>query len=95
MNTFIVERNVPQGRAGDSAETIAGQAEQLTKPDGSIRWLQTVITDAKIYSLFSAPSAEQLRRTATHQGYTIHRLLQVTNKQVGTDFTERSMYDEN
>ena len=97
MSTFIVERNVQEEtREGvDSAEIIAGQARQLMATDGSIQWLQTVITESKIYSLYKAPSAEQLRRAAIRQDYAIHRLLQVTNKQVGTDITERSMYDEN
>ena len=97
METFIVERNVSVEREGDgnSAETIACHAQQLTTTDGTIQWLQTVITESKIYSLYKATSAERLRRAAIRKQYAIHRLLKVTNKQVGTDITERSMNNEN
>ena len=76
MAIFIVERNVSE-RLGDSAETLATQSRQLPAADNSVVWQRTYVTEAKIYSLYTATNAETLRQFATRCGYTIHRLLRV------------------
>lgn len=79
MTLLMTECNVPYEERGDqtAVHQIVAQAQALTTADRHVLWLGSWVAANKVYSLFDAVSAEQLRQTAMQHNFRFHQLLVV------------------
>lgn len=72
MPKFVIEREIPG--AGDmSGEELQGISQKscsvLRELGPQIQWVQSYVTDNKIYCVYVAPDAETIRRHAAQGGF--------------------------
>jgi len=80
MPKFIIERDVPgAGRLAPAELQALSQrsCEVLRRLGPSIQWLQSYVTDDKLYCVYVAPSAELIREHATQGGFPANRIEEV------------------
>jgi hypothetical protein len=67
MPKFVIERNIP-GAGNLTAEQLKGISQTscgvLKNLGPQIQWLQSYVTDDKIYCIYIAPDAETVREHA-------------------------------
>jgi hypothetical protein len=72
MPKFVIEREIP-GAGNLTAEELHGIAgtscDVLRDMGGDVQWLQSYVTDDKIYCVYIAPDAERVREHATRGGF--------------------------
>jgi hypothetical protein len=72
MPEFVIERNMP--KVGSlNAEQLKGASQTscgvLRKLGPNIQWVQSYVTDDKIYCVYRAPDAELIRKHAQQAGF--------------------------
>jgi hypothetical protein len=80
MPKFIIERDIPQ--AGKlSLEQLQGISQKscgvLREMGPQIQWVQSYVTDDKIYCVYLAPDEESVREHAAKGGFPANRISQV------------------
>jgi hypothetical protein len=80
MPKFIIERELPG--AGDlSAQQLQGVAEKscsvLRDLGPRIQWVQSYVTDNKIYCVYIAPNEEMVREHAKRGGFPANSIKQI------------------
>ena len=81
MPKFVIERNVPN--AGSlSAEDIQAIAHKscgvISNMDAQIQWLESFVTQDKLYCVYIAPNEELVREHAKLGGFPADRVSEVT-----------------
>lgn len=80
MPKFIIEREIP-GAGALSAEELQAISQKscsiLQAMGPKIQWLESFVTDNKIYCLYLAPDAETIREHAEQGGFPANRIEQV------------------
>jgi hypothetical protein len=80
MPKFIVEREIP-GAGKMSAEQLHGVActsnDVLAEMAGPYHWVQSFVTDNKIYCVHIAPNEETVREHARRGGFPADRIERV------------------
>ena len=80
MHKFVIERELP-GAGGLSAETLRGISQKscgvLKELGSEIQWVESFVTDDKIYCVYLAPSEELIREHAKRGGFPANRISQV------------------
>ncbi len=81
MPKYIVERDIPN--AGSlTAEQLQGIAQMScavsAKMDTTINWVESYVTDNKVYCVLIAPSEEALREHAEKGGFPVTKISRVT-----------------
>jgi len=80
MPKFVIEREIP-GIGSMSAEQAQAIAQTscgvLHNLGPSIQWLQSFVTDNKIYCVYIAPNEEMVRRHAQQGGFPANSVAQV------------------
>jgi cell division inhibitor SulA len=80
MPKFVIEREIP-GAGAMSAEQLQGVAEKscsvLRNLGPQIQWLQSYVTDNKIYCIYIAPNEEVVREHARQGGFPANSVAQV------------------
>ena len=81
MPKYVIERKLP--RAGkmpaQQLKTIAQKSCGVLREMGSqIQWLQSYVTDDKIYCLYIAPNEKLVREHARQGGFPANRVSRVT-----------------
>jgi Protein of unknown function (DUF4242) len=80
MPKYVIERELP-GAGSLSAEDLRDISQKSNKvicdlgPD--IRWLQSYVTDDKIYCVYIAPDEATVRKHAEQGGFPANRISQV------------------
>jgi hypothetical protein len=80
MPRFVIERELPGAGSLSTAElhTIAAKSNQvLTDMAPRAQWMQSYVTDDKIYCVYRAPSEELIRRHAETAGFPANSIAQV------------------
>ena len=80
MPKFIVERDIPgAGRWTPEQLRKASQksVEVLRELGPQIQWLESHVTDDKLYCVYIAPSADLIRTHAAKGGFPANRISQV------------------
>jgi hypothetical protein len=80
MPKFIIERDVPgAGRlTADELQAIAQRSCAVLRGLGpEIQWLESHVTDDKLYCVYIAPDAELIRRHARQGGFPINRIAEI------------------
>jgi hypothetical protein len=80
MPKYVIERELP-GAGKLSADQLKGISQTscgvLNKLGPSIQWLQSFVTDDKIYCVYIAPNAELVREHASQGGFPANKISQV------------------
>ena len=80
MPKYVVERDIPQigisstGHLKAISQTSCGVLQDMGP---SIQWVQSYVTDDKIYCVYIAPDEETIRRHAQQGGFPANRISQV------------------
>ena len=87
MPKYLIEREIP-GAGKLSAEELQGisqkSCEVLQEMGPQIQWVQSFVTDDKIYCVYIAPNEELLREHAQKGGFPVNCISKVS---VGIDPT--------
>ncbi len=80
MPKFVIERDLP-GAGKLSPGDLKGVSEKscavLSKLGPSIQWLESYVTDDKIYCVYIAPSEALIKEHAKQGGFPANRISQV------------------
>jgi hypothetical protein len=80
MPKFLIERENPEAGQLSSAE-LQGISQKscsvLNKMGPTIQWLESYITDEKIYCVYIAPDEETIRQHAEQGGFPANKISQI------------------
>lgn len=80
MPMFVVERDMP-GAGGLSAETVQELTERacavLRNMGPEIQWLESFVTDNKVYCIYISPDEETIRAHAEISGFPANSIQEV------------------
>ena len=80
MAKYVIERDLP-GAGNLSAEELKGASQVscqvLTEMGPQIQWVQSYVTDDKIYCVYIAPTEEAVRQHAQQAGFPANRISEV------------------
>jgi hypothetical protein len=80
MPKFVIERDLP-GAGKLSADQLHGISAKscsvLQQLGPQVQWLQSYVTDDKIYCVYIAPNAEIIREHAKRGGFPANRISEV------------------
>ncbi len=80
MPQFVIERDMPEvGKLGPAELQGASQQSCSVLRDlgPEIQWVQSYVTDDKIYCIYRAPSENLIRQHAETAGFPANRISQV------------------
>jgi len=81
MPKFVIEREIPgAGKLGkDELQGISQKSCGVLREMGpQIQWVQSYVTDDKIYCVYVAPNADAVREHAKRGGFPANRVERVT-----------------
>jgi hypothetical protein len=80
MPKFVIEREIP-GAGSMSLEQLQAVSQKscavLRNLGPQIQWLQSFVTDNKIYCVYIAPNEQMVREHATQGGFPANSIAQV------------------
>jgi hypothetical protein len=80
MPKYVIERNLP-GAGEWSAEELAAESDKscraLRSFGSRVQWMQSYVTDDKIYCIYVAPSEGLIREHARLAGFPVHRIAEI------------------
>ena len=80
MPKYVIEREIP-GAGNLSAEQLQGISQKscsvLKELGPQIQWVESYVTDDKIYCVYIAPNEEMIREHAKRGGFPANRISQV------------------
>ena len=80
MQKYVIERELP-GAGSLPAETLQAISQKscgvLKELGPQIQWVESYVTDDKIYCVYLAPSEELIREHAKRGGFPANRISQV------------------
>ena len=82
MPKFVIERDIP-GAGNMSAEDLMAASQKscsvLDKLGSDIQWIHSYVTGDKIYCIYKAENAEQIREHAKRGGFPANSVTEVAN----------------
>jgi hypothetical protein len=80
MHKYVIERDIP-GAGSLSADTLQGISQKscgvLKELGPQIQWVESYVTDDKIYCVYIAANEELVREHAKRGGFPANRISQV------------------
>ncbi len=80
MPKYVIEREIP-GAGKLSAQEMQGVSQKscsvLNEMGPQIQWVQSYVTDDKIYCVYIAPNEEMVREHAQKGGFPANRISEV------------------
>ena len=80
MPKYVIERDIP-GAGKLTAEDLQGISQKscgvLRKMGPQIQWVQSYVTDDKVYCIYIAPDEAAIREHARQGGFPANRISQV------------------
>ena len=80
MPKFVIERDIPEaGRlSAEELQAISQKScEVLREMDAQIQWVQSYVTDDKIYCIYIAPDEDAVRKHAQQGGFPANRISEI------------------
>ncbi len=81
MPKFVIEREIP-GAGSLSADQLKGISQKscgvLNAMGPKIQWVESFVTDDKIYCVYVAPNEEMIRQHAAKGGFPANKISAVT-----------------
>ncbi len=83
MPKYIIEREIP-GAGRLSAEDLHGISQKscsvLRKLGPEIQWIESFVTDDKVYCVYIAPNEEMIREHAAQGGFPANSIRRIVSK---------------
>lgn len=80
MPEYVIERDIP-GAGALTKEQLQGISQKscgvLRDLGPQIQWLQSYVTDDRIYCVYSAPNEEMVRQHAQQGGFPANRISEI------------------
>jgi len=80
MPKYIIEREIP-GAGSLTAEDLQGISQKscgiLSDMGPGIQWVESYVTDDKVYCVYLAPDAETIKEHADKGGFPANRIAEV------------------
>ncbi len=80
MPKYVIEREIP-GVGNSPAEALQAVSQTscgvLKELGPQIQWIESYVTDDKIYCVYIAPNEEMIREHATRGGFPANRISEV------------------
>jgi hypothetical protein len=80
MPKYLIEREIP-GAGRLTPEELQGVSQKscsvLNRLGPQIQWVQSYVTDDKVYCVYIAPSEEIIRRHAEEGGFPANRISEI------------------
>lgn len=80
MPKYVIEREIPDAGklSSDQLQSISQKScGVLEKLGPQIQWIQSYVTDDKIYCIYRAPNQEMIRQHAEQGGFPANRISKV------------------
>jgi hypothetical protein len=80
MPRFIIERDIPGAgklSSKELQEISQKSCRVLSKLGPSIQWIQSFVTDDKVYCVYIAPNEDAIRKHAKEGGFPANRISRV------------------
>ncbi|HYP00477.1 MAG TPA: DUF4242 domain-containing protein [Pyrinomonadaceae bacterium] len=80
MPKYVIEREFPEAGklTGDALQAISQKSCGVLNNLGpQIQWVQSYVTDDKIYCVYIAPNEEMVREHATQGGFPANRISEI------------------
>ena len=80
MPKYVIEREIPEaGKLSEQELTAISQksCSVLSSMGPQIQWVQSYVTDDKVYCVYIAPSEEMVREHAAQGGFPANRVSEV------------------
>jgi hypothetical protein len=80
MPKFVIEREIPDAGklSPQELQSISQKScDVLTKMGSQIQWVQSYVTDDKIYCVYIAPDEETVREHARQRGFPANKVSRV------------------
>ncbi len=82
MPKYVIERDIP-GVGASTADALQAVSQTscsvLNELGPQIQWIQSYVTDDKIYCVYIAPNEEMIREHASRGGFPANRISEVRN----------------
>jgi hypothetical protein len=81
MPKFLIERDIPNvgSLSADEMRAVSQTSCNTLQHLGpSVQWVQSFVTDNKVYCVYIAPNAEMIRQHSEHSGIPAHKISQIT-----------------
>lgn len=82
MPRYVIEREIPGAgklSAADLHDISIKSCSVLQKQGSSIQWVQSYVTDDKVYCVYIAPNPEMVREHARLGGFPANKVSEVRN----------------
>jgi hypothetical protein len=82
MPKYVIERNIPNAGSlsADQLQAISQKSCGVLRSMGpQIQWLQSYVTDDKVYCVYIAPDEETIREHATRGGFPADQISEVSS----------------
>jgi hypothetical protein len=80
MPKYIIEREIP-GAGNLTADELKGISQKscsiLQNMGPQIQWVESVVTDDKVYCTYIAPNAEEIRKHAQEGGFPANKISEI------------------
>lgn len=80
MPKFLIEREIPEAGklSSQQLQAISQKSCSVLRTIGpQIQWVQSYVTDDKVYCVYIAPDEETIRRHAKQGGFPANRISQI------------------
>ena len=80
MPKYVIEREIPEaGKLSEQELTAISQKScgVLNKMGPQIQWVQSYVTDDKVYCVYIAPNEEMVREHARQGGFPANRISEI------------------
>jgi len=80
MSTYLIEREVPDAGSLPPEQLksmSAASREVLNQMGPQIQWINSYVTDNKIYCVYIAPNEQMIREHAKTCGFPVGRILEI------------------
>lgn len=90
MPKFVIERNIPKlgEMSPDELQSVSKKScNVLRKLGPEIQWIQSYVTDDKLYCIYISPNEEMIRKHAEMGGFPcdrisrVHRIIDPTSEE--------------
>jgi hypothetical protein len=69
MPKYVIERSLPGPLSeAELKKAVQSSGRVLQQMQGKVQWVHSYVTDGKIYCVYNAPSAEEVRKHAQMAG---------------------------
>ena len=82
MPKYVIEREIPNAGSltADQLQAISQKSCGVLRDLGpTIQWVESFVTDNKIYCIYIAPNEEMVRQHASEGGFPANKISQVRN----------------